>query len=237
MRTGKVQSDNRRRLDQRVVQAAEAALADQHYVTPINVLLQIGWLSPSTVDAWRQGRVPYLERAVQVNPHKLSTAMHLFRSWALRRGLTPSETTYVAKTRDRRRLQFSASGDPAVERWYGTHWIWASLSEQKREKLLERESRPPELVVISPVKQWTCAGCGGTGDLLLMDDSGPLCMACAQLDHLVFLPSGDSAATRRAKKASQLSAVVVRWSRARKRYERQGILIEESALASAVPAP
>ena len=47
---------------------------------------------------------------------------------------------------------------------------------------------------------------------------------------LVFLPSGNTALTRRARKASTLSAVVVRWSRARKRYERQGVLVEHPAL-------
>ena len=66
-----------------------------------------------------------------------------------------------------------------------------------------------------------------------MDDPGPLCMHCADLDHLVFLPSGDAALTRRARRASRLSAVVVRFSRARKRYERQGILVEEAALERA----
>ena len=58
----------------------------------------------------------------------------------------------------------------------------------------------------------------------------------ADLDHLVFLAAGDAALTRRAKKASTLSAVVVRWSRTRKRYERQGILIEEAALEAAEQA-
>jgi hypothetical protein len=53
------------------------------------------------------------------------------------------------------------------------------------------------------------------------------------MDHLVFLPSGDSALTRRAKKNSRLSAVVVRFSHARRRYERQGILVEEDALERA----
>lgn len=53
------------------------------------------------------------------------------------------------------------------------------------------------------------------------------------MDHLVFLPSGDTALTRRARAASRLSAVVVRFSRARKRYERQGVLVEEAALAQA----
>jgi len=51
--------------------------------------------------------------------------------------------------------------------------------------------------------------------------------------NLVFLLSGDAALTRRAKKASTLSAVVVRWSKSRKRYERQGLLVEEPALEQA----
>lgn len=89
------------------------------------------------------------------------------------------------------------------------------------------------MVVIQPVRDWACAECGGSGDLLHMHDAGPLCLTCADLDHLVFLPSGDAALTRRATKESTLSAVVVRWSRSRKRYERQGVLVEEPALAGA----
>ena len=94
-------------------------------------------------------------------------------------------------------------------------------------------STPSELVVISPLKDWACSACGGTGELLIMDDSGPLCMRCAELDHLVFLPSGDAALTRRARRDSRLSTVVVRFSRARGRYERQGVLVEEAALEQA----
>jgi hypothetical protein len=80
---------------------------------------------------------------------------------------------------------------------------------------------------------WTCAECGGTDTLLVMEDDRPLCLTCTDMDHLVFLASGDAALTRRAKKASTLSAVVVRFSRARKRYERQGILVEQAALQAA----
>jgi hypothetical protein len=96
-----------------------------------------------------------------------------------------------------------------------------------------RAERPSGIVVIQPLGDWSCAECGGTGDLLRMQDAGPLCLGCSDLDHLAFLPSGDAALTRRATKASSLSAVVVRWSRSRKRYERQGVLVEESALALA----
>jgi hypothetical protein len=219
-----------RSLEQRVLRAAEGALVEREFVSAIDVLVGLGWLPPRLVDEWRQGRLDYLEGAMTVQVTKLSTAMRLFHRWAQGRGLVPSETAHVARTRDRRSLRFSASGKPDLERAYRTHWFSPELSASKREWLTERQSRPPELVVISPIKDWTCTECEATGSLLLMEGPGPLCMRCADLDHLVFLPSGDAALTRRARKASRLAAVVVRFSRSRRRYERQGILVEEAAL-------
>ena len=69
-----------------------------------------------------------------------------------------------------------------------------------------------------------------------MEESGPICLGCADLEQLVFLPAGDAALTRRARRASGLSAVVVRFSRARRRYERQGVLVEEAAIIHAEEA-
>jgi len=69
--------------------------------------------------------------------------------------------------------------------------------------------------------------------ITLTEDKGALCLSCADLDHLVFLPSGDAALTRRARKNSALSAVVLKWSKARRRYERQGLLVEDPALTKA----
>jgi hypothetical protein len=107
------------------------------------------------------------------------------------------------------------------------------MPSDKPARLEPRESRPKDLVVVMPLKDWTCSLCGGSGSVLKMEDSGPVCMSCAEMDHLVFLAAGDMALTRRAKKASGLSAVVVRFSRARRRYERQGVLVEEAALEQA----
>ena len=164
----------------------------------------------------------------------IGSARRRGRDWAQARKLQPSDTPYVARTRDRRPLQFSESGDPGIQRAYRTHWVSPALSERKRERLVASQSRPPDLVVVSPVGDWACAVCGREdGGWLTMEDPGPVCMACADMDHLVFLPSGDAALTRRAKKASTLSAVVVRWSRTRKRYQRQGLLVEEPALGQA----
>src|SRR6266550_3889605 len=69
--------------------------------------------------------------------------------------------------------------------------------------------------------------------ITLEREKGALCLTCADLDELVFLPTGDAALTRRARKHSALSAVVLKFSRARRRYERQGLLVEESALQQA----
>ena len=227
-------ASNRGDIDRRVVRAAEAALAERKFVTAIDVLVGVGWLEPRRVDEWRQGLVDYLERVTVANLGKISTAMRSFRAWAQARGLKPSETAYVARTRDRRPLRFSKSGNPEIERAYRTHWVSPELSERKRAGLAERQSRPAELVVVSPLRDFTCSVCGEEqGGWLIMEDGGPVCLACADTSHLVFLASGDAALTRRAKAGSRLSAVVVRFSRARKRFERQGILVEEGALERA----
>lgn len=94
-----------------------------------------------------------------------------------------------------------------------------------------------DLKVFITTGESSCSECGEDLSrrawITLVQDSGALCLECADLDHLVFLPPGDAALTRRARKHSTLSAVVLRWSRARKRYERQGLLVEEEALQQA----
>lgn len=99
--------------------------------------------------------------------------------------------------------------------------------------MIEREG----ILVFISNRSSTCGECGeqlgNKAWVTLNKGNEPCCLSCADLDHLVFLPSGQTALTRRAKKYSALSAVVLQWSRARKRNERQGLLVEESALARA----
>lgn len=93
------------------------------------------------------------------------------------------------------------------------------------------------LKVFITSKESKCDECGEDlghhAWIVLQKNKGALCLTCADLDHLVFLPSGDAALTRRSRKHSRLSAVVLKWSRARKRYERQGLLVENEALEQA----
>jgi hypothetical protein len=128
------------RLEQRVAVAAQAALAARGFVTPIDVLVGVGWLQAAQVERWRRGQVAYLERVATANLTKLGTALRLLRRWAQLNQLTASETVYVAWTRDRHRLRFSASGDDNVERAYRTHWISARLREAKQRHGGDRRS-------------------------------------------------------------------------------------------------
>lgn len=217
----------------RVEAAATDALARRKFVTPVEVCVGLGWLRDSNLEDWRRGRVDDLEYFLPVHDERLVDLIMYLHEWSQARGLTRVDTDYVSATRDRRPLRFFANGEPIEEAAWRSQWISADIPAERRERIVERQAAPPDLVVVQPVKDWTCAECGGTGNLLIMDDNGPLCLTCADMDHLVFLPAGDAALTRRAKKASTLSAVVVRWSRTRKRYERQGLLVEEPALEQA----
>lgn len=97
--------------------------------------------------------------------------------------------------------------------------------------------KQPDIKAFIIRRDTECGVCGeelGKGSMITLDrEKGALCLSCAGMDHLWFLPSGDAAMTRRSKKHSTLSAVVLKWARARKRYERQGILVEKDALEQA----
>ncbi len=98
-------------------------------------------------------------------------------------------------------------------------------------------AKNPDLKVFITTRESSCDECGEDlgrkAWITLAEEKGALCLSCADLDHLIFLPAGDAALTRRSRKHSTLVAVVLRWSRARKRYERQGLLVEEEALNQA----
>jgi hypothetical protein len=109
--------------------------------------------------------------------------------------------------------------------------------QRKAPKAADGRSERAELKVFITGREAQCGACeaklGHHAWIFLVPERGALCLSCADLDHLVFLPSGSAALTRRAKAGSALSAVVLKWAKARKRYERQGLLVESEALDAA----
>jgi hypothetical protein len=227
-------------LRQRVVRAAETCLEHDGSVGPLELLQQMGMLYPRHVADWKKGSPHYtpLEPHIQCGAEKLERTFAYFIEWTRQRGLTPIEASFVRTgPRGSDALQVTVDGDPELERFFRTHYAVAELSERKTARLREKLSKPADLIVyqlVSPTSK--CNECETElhkGQCLFLEHGQPLCLACADLDHLEFLPSGDAALTRRARKHSSLAAVVVRFSRSRKRYERQGILVTSEALAQA----
>src|SRR5215510_12480306 len=112
----------------------------------------------------------------------------------------------------------------------------ATKGKSRRATAATDQSGEADREIVVFIRDATCAECKAElrkGSFLRMEKERPLCMACADLGHLVFLRRGDTALTRRARKHSTLDAVVVRFSLRRRRYERQGVLVEEAALAQA----
>ncbi|MFJ3929643.1 DUF2293 domain-containing protein [Streptomyces sp. NPDC090029] len=91
--------------------------------------------------------------------------------------------------------------------------------------------------VVRPRRGRHCAICRrGPLTMHVVESGAPVCLDCADLGHLVYLPRGDAALTRRAREGSSLFAVVVRHDRRHDRPERLGLLVERGALARAEEA-
>ena len=113
-------TDAQKRLEILVAKAGGEAVSRRGYASAIDVFIGIGWLSRESFDAWRAGKVPYLERVVTANLSKISQAMKTFRTWARHSNLEPSQTIYKHKSHQ---LRFSKSGSPSIEESYRTHFV------------------------------------------------------------------------------------------------------------------
>ena len=104
------------------------------FAAPVDVLMDIGVLDKKKYDDWRHGRVPYLEAVCSVNLHKLSEIMKVVRAYAAANGLKPSFTDYRQVGAKDRKLRFSKSGNPAIEKAYATHYVVINVALSKRDK-------------------------------------------------------------------------------------------------------
>ena len=127
------------------------------YAAPVDVLMDVGYLSKQDYENWRYGRVDFLERVCKVNRSKLSLILREMRSYAAKAGLKPSFCYYkrwgTKKKNGRGRkpvipLLFCKSGNPEIERRYATHYVDAKrviqLKEERAARLADQPSVSPD---------------------------------------------------------------------------------------------
>jgi hypothetical protein len=108
----------------KVKAAVDQLLQDRSVLMPVEVFVQMGLLAQADYEAWRFGRIAYLERAIKCNLSKANRILRILRLVAEDRGLCPSRTVYKQWGKGEKiGLRFSKSGTPAVEELYATHYV------------------------------------------------------------------------------------------------------------------
>jgi hypothetical protein len=109
----------------RIVAATAELLLAHGYVAPVMLFQKMELLSAENAQAWRQGKVPFLEQVIQCNLSKASRILRIFRFHAHDMNLIASHTDYKRKSLQ---LRFSKSGEPKLEEAYSTHLVSPKLS-------------------------------------------------------------------------------------------------------------
>lgn len=143
---------NNRELAGKVHSAVYLQCRSRGFAAPVDVLMEVGYLSKQDYENWRYGRVDYLERVCKANLSKLSLVMREMRSYAAKAGLKPSFCYYkqwgTKKKNGQGRkpvipLRFSKSGNPEIERQYATHFVDVKRTNQlKAEKTAKLAGQP-----------------------------------------------------------------------------------------------
>ncbi len=109
----------------RIVRVVESILKRGKVLAPVDVLVGMGLLDPKHLEAWRRGRVSYLERVITCNLTRLSRLLRILRFHAHDLNLKPSWTAYMRWGKGpNQRLRFTKTGVQKLEEMYATHFVW-----------------------------------------------------------------------------------------------------------------
>ncbi len=73
---------NSKELEKKVKQITSELAYKNGYVSSVDVLLKLGFITESDYQNWRFGKIPYLEKVCQANLHKLSAVNRFIRKYS-----------------------------------------------------------------------------------------------------------------------------------------------------------
>lgn len=215
-------------LKDRVIRQADRLLAEHGKVSTLDLLLAVGAVRWSHITQWKRGLLPHLEQAISSNPQIWADTIRYFHEWGEGRRLDREMATYRFKNRTGERfLRFTDTGDGIVESMYRMMYV-------SDDPPPPAESGPDRVFWLrGEAKCSRCRKWQPEGELAKVEQSVVRCLKCAGLDGLELLPAGDGLLTRLAREYSERSAVALRFSYAKDRYLREGLLLEPSAITRA----
>ena len=109
----------------RIERAVAEILVNEKVVAPVDVLVKMALLAPKDLEAWRLGRVPYLERVIHCNLTRLSRLLRILGFHCHDLNLAASQTAYVRWGKGPRTpLRFTKTGETRLEKIYARHFVW-----------------------------------------------------------------------------------------------------------------
>ena len=134
---------NNKELEKTVKQLVSELSYLKGYVSSVDVLLKLGYITQSDYQNWRLGKIEYLEKVCEANLHKLSTVNKFIRKFAAEWNLEGSWTGYNKFGKGpKKRLIFSKTRDSKIEYAYATHYLNKKrMIELKREKQLKNSAK------------------------------------------------------------------------------------------------
>jgi hypothetical protein len=124
----------------KVTAAVHKILKGGRVVTPVGVMMEMGYLRKDQFEDWRFGRVSCLERVISCNLSKAQRVLMILKYHSQECGLKQSSTIYKKWGEGRKQLlRFSVSGSPFMETLYATHYV-AGVAKKRTS---DQDGRPP----------------------------------------------------------------------------------------------
>ena len=122
----------------RVVRAVAKILSRSNVVAPVDVLMEMGNLTKQNVEAWRHGKVPYLEYVIEGNLSKATRILRIIGFHVHDLNMVPQRTVCRQSDRSKNRvLRFTKSGIKRLEEAYSRNYVW-NQSQEKKQQVVDR---------------------------------------------------------------------------------------------------
>jgi len=134
---------NNKELEKKVKQLVSELSYLKGYVSSVDVLLKLWYITQSDYQNLRLGKIEYLEKVCEANLHKLSTVNKFIRKFAAEWNLEASWTGYTKYGKGpKTRLIFSKTRDSKIEYVYATHYLNKKrIIELTRERQLKNSAK------------------------------------------------------------------------------------------------
>jgi len=115
---------NKSELKKKIKKSVIELLNEKKYVSSVDLLMKLEYLSKSDYEQWRFGKIAFLEKACKVNLGKLLFINRTLKSIGKELNLKESWTAYMKYGKGPKlTLRFSKSNSKYIEKMYSTHYL------------------------------------------------------------------------------------------------------------------